>query len=82
MKIIALLPIRFYRYAISPMMGPHCRYEPSCSAYAEEAVKRFGLVKGSWLAGKRLARCHPGYPGGYDPVPEIFSLGSRNRQDP
>jgi len=71
MKTIALWPIRFYRYAISPMMAPHCRYEPTCSAYAEEAVLRFGLAKGSWLAAKRLARCHPGYPGGYDPVPEL-----------
>lgn len=81
MKVIALLPIRFYRYAISPMMLPRCRYEPSCSAYAEEAVTRFGLVKGGWLAARRLARCHPGYPGGYDPVPEQFSPGSCNRQD-
>jgi len=81
MKIIALLPIRFYRYAISPMMAPRCRYMPSCSAYAEEAVQLHGLAKGSWLAVRRLARCHPGYPGGYDPVPEHFSFGPCNRQE-
>ncbi|PQA31654.1 membrane protein insertion efficiency factor YidD [Amnimonas aquatica] len=88
MKQIALLPIRFYRYAISPMMAPHCRFHPSCSAYAEEAIHRFGVVQGGWLATKRLARCHPGHPGGYDPVPETLTPGSThtpgssNRQDP
>lgn len=82
MKTLALWPIRFYRYAISPLMAPHCRYEPSCSAYAEEAVQRYGLAKGSWLAAKRLARCHPGYVGGYDPVPELKSLANTHRQDP
>lgn len=82
MKYLLLLPIRFYRYAISPMMAPHCRFEPSCSAYAEEAVQRFGFVQGGMLAATRLARCHPGTAGGYDPVPESFPFGSRNRQDP
>ena len=74
MKILALWPLRFYRLFISPMMGPHCRFEPSCSAYAEEAVKRHGLLPGSWLTLKRLARCHPGCPGGHDPVPDVAKL--------
>jgi len=74
MKFLAIWPIRFYRYAISPMMGPHCRFEPSCSAYAEQAVQRHGLASGSYLAVRRLLRCHPGCPGGHDPVPETFSF--------
>lgn len=74
MKFLAIWPIRFYRYAISPMMGPHCRFEPSCSAYAEQAVQRHGLAGGGYLAVRRLLRCHPGCPGGHDPVPETFSI--------
>lgn len=74
MKFLAIWPIRFYRYAISPMMGPHCRFEPSCSAYAEQAVQRHGLASGGYLAVRRLLRCHPGCPGGHDPVPETFSF--------
>ncbi len=73
MKILLILPIRFYRYAISPLMAPHCRFYPTCSAYAEEAIRRHGPLRGSVLAAKRLLRCHPGTPGGYDPVPEIFA---------
>lgn len=65
-----LLLIRFYRYAISPLTGPRCRFYPSCSAYAQEAVERFGALRGGWLALRRLLRCHPFHPGGYDPVPE------------
>jgi len=58
-----------YRYAVSPMLGRHCRFHPSCSEYAQEAVERHGAVRGAWLAVKRLGRCHPWHPGGYDPVP-------------
>jgi putative membrane protein insertion efficiency factor len=65
-----LLLIRFYRAAISPMLPPACRYTPTCSAYAEEAVRRFGAARGSWLALRRLGRCHPWGGSGYDPVPE------------
>ncbi len=58
-----------YRRLLSPALGPACRFEPSCSVYAEEAVRRFGGVKGSYLALRRLLRCHPLMPGGFDPVP-------------
>lgn len=68
-----LLLIRFYRAAISPMLPPACRYTPTCSAYAEEAVRRFGAARGSWLALRRLGRCHPWGGSGYDPVPEAGS---------
>lgn len=74
MKILFILPIRFYRIAISPMMAPHCRFYPSCSAYAEEAIRRHGAMKGMAMAVHRLLRCHPWAEGGLDPVPEKFSL--------
>jgi putative membrane protein insertion efficiency factor len=61
--------LRGYRLVISPLYGQVCRYHPSCSAYALEAVTRYGSTKGSWLALRRLARCHPWAAGGYDPVP-------------
>jgi putative membrane protein insertion efficiency factor len=65
--LIALL--RFYRYAISPMLGRNCRFHPTCSEYAIEAVQRHGALRGGWMAAKRVGRCHPFNPGGYDPVP-------------
>lgn len=61
--------IQIYRYAISPLLGQRCRFHPSCSAYAAEALTRYGLFKGVWLATKRVLRCHPFHPGGHDPVP-------------
>ncbi|MEJ2094603.1 MAG: membrane protein insertion efficiency factor YidD [Gammaproteobacteria bacterium] len=68
MRAILLSIIRLYRYLISPMFGPCCRFYPSCSAYAEEAIARYGLVKGGMMSVKRICRCHPYHPGGYDPV--------------
>jgi len=65
-----LLIIRIYRYVISPLLGPRCRFYPSCSSYAEEAIKIHGLLKGGLLAVKRIFRCHPFNEGGVDPVPE------------
>lgn len=76
MKILLIIPIRFYRYAISPLMAPHCRFYPTCSAYAEEAIRRFGAMRGGYLAAKRIMRCHPLAEGGLDPVPETFSFRS------
>ena len=61
--------LRGYKYAISPLLPTACRYQPTCSEYAMEAVERHGVVVGSWLALKRLLRCHPFVKGGYDPVP-------------
>jgi putative membrane protein insertion efficiency factor len=61
--------IRGYRYLLSPILGPCCRFYPSCSNYAEIAIKQFGFVKGGYLIIRRLLRCHPFHPGGYDPCP-------------
>lgn len=61
--------IRFYQIFISPLKPPACRFYPTCSAYAIEAIQKKGPVKGTWLAIKRIAKCHPFHPGGYDPVP-------------
>jgi putative membrane protein insertion efficiency factor len=60
--------IRAYKYLISPLLPPSCRFYPSCSCYAEDALRKYGFVKGSWLAVKRVSRCHPFSAGGYDPV--------------
>lgn len=65
---ILIQSLRFYRYFISPLLGNHCRFHPSCSLYAEDALAECGVIKGSWLTLKRLVKCHPFHPGGYDPI--------------
>ena len=62
--------LRVYRRYVSPCLGPHCRFHPTCSSYALQAITRHGLAMGSWLALRRLLRCHPLNPGGFDPVPD------------
>lgn len=68
MRRLAVGLIKFYQYAISPMMGNNCRFHPSCSCYAEEAFNRYGFLRGGYLTALRLIKCHPFHPGGYDPV--------------
>lgn len=69
MKRLLLGMIAAYRYVLSPFLGPRCRFYPSCSAYAAEAIDGHGALRGSWLALKRISKCHPWHPGGVDPVP-------------
>ncbi|MFZ9736651.1 MAG: membrane protein insertion efficiency factor YidD [Prochlorotrichaceae cyanobacterium] len=71
MKFFALKLIEFYRRWISPLLPPACRYHPTCSQYAWEAIDRFGVWSGGWLALLRILRCNPLFPGGYDPVPPL-----------
>ncbi|MBM0104110.1 membrane protein insertion efficiency factor YidD [Steroidobacter sp. S1-65] len=73
--------IRAYRYLISPLLGPTCRFYPSCSCYAEQALQEHGAMRGTWLTVRRLLRCHPWHEGGYDPVPQINNT-SRNPVKP
>ncbi|MDH5601752.1 MAG: membrane protein insertion efficiency factor YidD [Gammaproteobacteria bacterium] len=72
MRKIILGLIGFYRYVISPLIGPRCRYIPTCSEYSQTAVIRFGVIKGGWLAIKRILSCHPWGKSGYDPVPDAY----------
>jgi putative membrane protein insertion efficiency factor len=67
-RVLSLL-LRGYQLAISPLLGPSCRFHPTCSEYAQEAIMKHGVVRGVWLATRRLARCHPWHPGGIDQVP-------------
>lgn len=69
MKTISLALIRFYQKFLSPLTGSNCRFYPSCSQYTYEAIQKHGVLKGTYMGGKRILRCHPWSPGGYDPVP-------------
>lgn len=69
-SLLFILPIRFYQYAISPMLGANCRYSPTCSAYTVEAIQEWGPFKGLWMGLKRFSSCHPWGGHGYDPVPK------------
>ena len=69
MKYVLMGLIRLYQLTLSKALPPSCRFEPSCSHYGYEAIDKYGAIKGSWLAAKRISRCHPFHPGGYDPVP-------------
>lgn len=76
MKIFFVLLIRLYKALISPLLAPACRFHPSCSDYAQQALQKHGVLKGLMMAGGRIARCHPwGGPGGIDPVPDRFTWG-------
>ncbi len=72
---IGLWLLRLYQISLSPLLGPACRFQPNCSHYAAEALEKFGLVRGSWLAARRVVRCHPLGESGYDPVPGRVSDG-------
>jgi len=69
LKVVVLWVIRFYQRFFSPFLPSSCRFTPTCSAYTYEAIERYGVLKGGWLGIKRVSRCHPFHPGGYDPVP-------------
>lgn len=70
MRHLAIFLIRVYQYSVSPLLGARCRFYPSCSQYALESLRRFGVLRGGWLTLVRLSRCHPFHPGGFDPVPQ------------
>ncbi|MEL6384110.1 MAG: membrane protein insertion efficiency factor YidD [Cyanobacteria bacterium J06626_18] len=82
MKTVLIWGIQGYRTLISPLFPSTCRFRPTCSKYALEAVRRFGALRGSWLALRRILRCHPFHPGGYDPVPDsIWMTGQTQLKD-
>ncbi|HVG32386.1 MAG TPA: membrane protein insertion efficiency factor YidD [Pyrinomonadaceae bacterium] len=68
MRFVLVTLLKFYKAAVSPLLPPSCRFVPTCSEYAREAIERHGAVRGTWMGTRRLLRCHPFHPGGYDPV--------------
>jgi len=77
MKAVLLALIEGYRLTLSPLIGGQCRFHPTCSRYAREAIERHGTLRGTWLALRRILRCHPWHPGGFDPVPGAADAGQR-----
>jgi putative membrane protein insertion efficiency factor len=77
MRAVLKAVIRLYRLVVSPLLGPNCRFYPTCSCYAEEAIEHHGAMKGCYLAARRILRCHPWHAGGYDPVPPAAPNTSR-----
>lgn len=77
---VGLLFLRGYQIGLSPWLGSSCRFDPSCSAYAADAIRRFGLIRGSWLGMRRIARCHPWGDSGSDPVPTEWRWWGRSRE--
>jgi putative membrane protein insertion efficiency factor len=69
MKRVFLVILRYYKQWISPALPPACRFAPTCSEYAYQAIEKYGMLRGGWLGLRRLSRCHPWNPGGFDPVP-------------
>lgn len=80
MRKILIGVIQLYRYCLSPFLGQHCRFYPSCSSYAQQALRQHGAIQGSWLAIKRISRCHPWHEGGVDPVPDNVSATFEQNQ--
>lgn len=80
LQAIPIALIRVYQLVISPILGPRCRFYPTCSEYAIQAIRLHGVLKGSALAAKRIVKCHPGHPGGIDPVPGSDEAQSQQRQ--
>lgn len=78
---LLIVVLRFYKRWLSPLLGPRCRFHPTCSEYAMQAIARFGALKGSWLALRRIGRCHPLHPGGHDPVPCSPTIHHHRKQD-
>ncbi len=81
MRWLAIKLIRIYQLFISPLIGPRCRFHPTCSQYAIESIQRWGIFKGCFFAARRVLRCHPGNPGGYDPVPGSSTLPDKETQN-
>jgi putative membrane protein insertion efficiency factor len=75
LRVLLIGAIYAYRMVLSPLLGPSCRFAPSCSQYALEAIDRHGALRGTWLAARRIGRCHPFHRGGWDPVPSEASRG-------